>query len=72
MEEEKARQEKSGQGSSSPQKKSTAMEEDPELAAALAMSMGQEPTEDTPMLTEDEELARALALSMADNVLTFN
>ncbi len=74
MEEEKARQEKMNQGSSgSPQKPvaSGAMEEDPELAAALAMSMGQDPSGDVPMMTEDEELAKALAMSM-ENVFIFD
>jgi hypothetical protein len=48
------------------------MVDDPELAAALAMSMGQDPSEDTPMLTEDEELQRALAMSMQESVCHFN
>ena len=65
MEEEKARQGKSADGSTAaavpaPVHVTT---EDEELAAALAMSMGVQDTGDVEM-TADEEMARAIALSM--------
>ena len=63
MEEETARQAKSGEGASVQTQLAQPSAEDEELAAALALSMGVQDGGDVEMST-DEEMARALEMSL--------
>jgi 26S proteasome regulatory subunit N10 len=71
MEEERARQNKNEgkvAGNFVFKKESNPMEEDPELAAALALSMGKEPESQDVDMEEDDEVAKAIAMSLQEGV----